>query len=56
MASAYQLLLRFLENNVLSELFAVLLELDFALNKLLVFTRPIHLAGRVVFEHYELVL
>jgi len=41
---------------VLSELFAVLLELDFAFDELLVFARPIYFARSCMLEHNELIL
>jgi hypothetical protein len=51
-----QLFLPFFENNVLSQFGAVLFELDFALDFLLVFACPINLAGRFVTELNELFL
>jgi len=47
------LLLRLLENNVLTELGAVPFELDLALHLLLIPGRPIHLAGRFVLDDYK---
>ncbi len=50
------LFLGFLEDHVLAELCAVLLELYLSGNELAILARPIHLSGGCVFEHYELVL
>jgi hypothetical protein len=51
-----RLFLRFLEDNVLSQLFAVLFKLDLARDELAILARPIDLAGRCVFELYQLIL
>lgn len=50
------LFLRFLEDDVLSKLFAVLLKFDLARDELAVLACPIDLAGRCVLKLYQLIL
>lgn len=50
------LLLRFLEDDVFLQFFAVFLELNLAGDKFLVFARPIRLACLLVFDLDEIIL
>lgn len=56
LCSSKKLFFRLLEYDVLASLWVVLLELDFASDKLFVLACPIHLSGAFILELYEKIL